>query len=111
MPMKHREIVLALGALAHQYRLEIYWLLVRQGPAGLPAGSIGERVGLAPSSLTFHLQALQRAGLVSQARAGRRLFYTADYAAMNALVGYLTDECCTADKACAARKSRSSRAA
>lgn len=99
--MKHREVVRALGAIAHAHRLEIYRLLVRQGPKGLPAGSIGERVGLAPSSLTFHLQSLQRAGLIRQARDGRQLFYSADYAAMNGVVGYLTDECCAAVAACA----------
>ena len=111
MFMKHREVVLALGALAHRNRLEIFRLLVRQGPAGLPAGSIGERVGLAPSSLTFHLQVLQRAGLIKRARAGRQLFYNADYAAMNGIVGYLTHECCAAGAACVPRKSRASRAA
>ena len=99
--MNSREALRALGAIAHEYRLEIYRLLVRQGPKGLPAGSIGERVGLAPSSLTFHLQALQRAGLIRQARESRQLFYSANYAAMNALVGYLTDECCAAGTASA----------
>jgi len=99
--MNSREALRALGAIAHEYRLEIYRLLVRQGPKGLPAGSIGERVGLAPSSLTFHLQALQRAGLIRQARESRQLYYSANYAAMNTLVGYLTDECCAAGTACA----------
>ena len=98
--MKSPGIVRALNALAHEYRLEIYRLLVRQGPEGLAAGAIGERVGLAPSSLTFHLQALQRAGLIKQARVSRQLFYSADYSAMNGLVGYLTDECCAASTAC-----------
>lgn len=117
--MKSREVVRALGALAHVYRLEVYRLLVREGPEGLPAGAIGERVGLAPSSLTFHLQALQGAGLVRRARMGRQLFYSADYPAMNGLVSYLTDECCSAGRACAqdcepkvaSRKSRSAKAA
>jgi ArsR family transcriptional regulator len=117
--MKSREAVGALGALAHEYRLEVYRLLVREGPEGLPAGAIGERVGLAPSSLTFHLQAMQRAGLIRQARVSRQLFYSADYSAMNGLVGYLTDECCSAGTACApdcepkaaSRKSRSAKAA
>src|SRR5689334_10721910 len=100
--MKTADVVDALGALAHEYRLAIYRLLVEQGPSGLPAGVIGERVGLVPSSLTFHLQALHRAGLITQARASRQLIYSADYAAMNGLVGYLTDKCCTAgDQSCA----------
>jgi ArsR family transcriptional regulator len=94
--MKTTHVVTALGALAHEYRLAIYRLLVEQGPAGLPAGLIGERVGLVPSSLTFHLQALQRAGLITQLRASRQLIYSADYRVMNDLVGYLTDKCCTA---------------
>lgn len=106
--MKTPDVVAALGALAHDYRLAIYRLLVQQGPAGLPAGAIGEKVGLAPSTLTFHLQALQRAGLIAQARASRQLIYSADYAAMNELVGFLTDKCCAAggaecDTACAPR--------
>jgi len=113
--MKKREVIGALGALAHEHRLEIYRLLVRQGPGGLPAGSIGERVGLAPSSLTFHLQALQRAGLIGQARVGRQLFYSADYPAMSQLVGYLTDECCVERAGCepkaTPRKSGPARAA
>lgn len=94
--MKTPEVIDALGALAHAHRLAIYRLLVEQGPAGLPAGVIGERVGLVPSSLTFHLQSLQRAGLVTQARASRQIIYSADYSVMNGLVGYLTDKCCTA---------------
>jgi ArsR family transcriptional regulator len=99
--MKTAEVVDALGALAHEYRLAIFRLLVGQGPSGLPAGVIGERVGLVPSSLTFHLQALRRAGLITQVRASRQLIYSADYTAMNGLVGYLTDKCCTAgDQVC-----------
>ena len=97
--MKTPAIIAALAALAHEYRLAIYRLLVEQGPAGLPAGAIGERVGLQPSSLTFHLQALRRAGLVTQQRASRQLIYSADYSVMNGLVGYLTDNCCAADPA------------
>ena len=99
--MKTTDVVNALGALAHEYRLAIYRLLVEQGPAGLPAGIIGERVGLVPSSLTFHLQALQRAGLIAQSRASRQLIYSADFSAMNALVGYLTDNCCSGSGSCA----------
>ena len=104
--MKTPEVIDALGALAHEYRLAVYRLLVEGGPEGLPAGVIGERVGLVPSSLTFHLQALQRAGLIRQTRASRQLIYSADFAVMNELVGYLTDNCCAAsggqcDVACA----------
>jgi ArsR family transcriptional regulator, arsenate/arsenite/antimonite-responsive transcriptional repressor len=95
--MKTQAVIDALAALAHEYRLAIFRLLVERGPQGLPAGTIGERVGLLPSSLTFHLQSLQRAGLIRQQRASRQLIYSADYAAMNGLVGYLTDNCCAED--------------
>jgi ArsR family transcriptional regulator len=94
--MKTPAVIEALAALAHEYRLAIYRLLVQQGPRGLAAGAIGERVGLQPSSLTFHLQSLQRAGLITQQRASRQLIYSADYDVMNGLVGYLTDNCCAA---------------
>jgi DNA-binding transcriptional ArsR family regulator len=115
--MKTPEVVDALAALAHEYRLGIYRMLVEQGPAGLSAGNIGERIGLAPSSLTFHLQALQRAGLVTQSRSSRQLIYSADYSVMNGLVGFLTDKCCSAGETCeiackpVAKSSRRRRAA
>jgi ArsR family transcriptional regulator, arsenate/arsenite/antimonite-responsive transcriptional repressor len=92
--MKTPQVIDALSALAHEHRLAIFRLLVERGPAGLPAGRIAERVGLAPSSLTFHLQNLQRAGLISRRRDSRQLIYSADFTAMTALVGYLTDNCC-----------------
>jgi DNA-binding transcriptional ArsR family regulator len=92
--MKTPLVIGALGALAHEHRLAIYRLLVQRGPEGLPAGAIGERMGLVPSSLTFHLQNLQRAGLISQRRESRQLIYSADFTVMNGLVGYLTENCC-----------------
>jgi ArsR family transcriptional regulator, arsenate/arsenite/antimonite-responsive transcriptional repressor len=92
--MKTPRAIDALGALAHEHRLAIYRLLVQRGPEGLSAGAIGERVGLVPSSLTFHLQNLQRAGLIAQRRESRQLIYSADFAVMNGLVGYLTENCC-----------------
>src|ERR1700744_5288681 len=92
--MKAPAIVGALGALAHEHRLAIYRLLVQRGPEGLPAGAIGERWGLRAPSLTFHLQNLQRAGLIAQRRESRQLIYSADFAVMNGLVGYLTENCC-----------------
>lgn len=92
--METKNAVEALGALAHEYRLEIYRLLVEQGPKGLSAGTVGDAVGLAPSSLTFHLQNLHRAGLIVQRRESRSLIYSVDFDAMNELVGYLTENCC-----------------
>src|ERR1700678_458454 len=94
MAMKTPVVIEALGALAHEHRLAIYRLLLQPGPAGLPAGVIGGRVGLVPSSLTFHLQNLQRSGLITRRRESRQLIYSADFDAMTALVGYLTDNCC-----------------
>lgn len=92
--MQASEAVQALGALAHEHRLAIYRMLVEQGPQGLAAGVIAERLGCLPSSLTFHLQHLRRAGLIAQRRAGRQVIYAADFAQMAALVGFLTENCC-----------------
>ena len=113
--MNGKRAVEALAALAHDYRLEIYRLLVRQGPEGLPAAAVGEKIGLVPSSLTFHLQGLLRAGLIKRVRAGRQLFYSADFNVMTDLVGYLTDECCVESASCTpacgpARRGRKSKA-
>jgi ArsR family transcriptional regulator len=100
--METPHVIEALGALAHEHRLAVYRLLVERGPQGLPAGAIGEGIGVVPSSLTFHLQALQRAGLILQRREGRQLIYSADFDAMKGLVGYLTENCCAGnDQACA----------
>lgn len=98
--MKAEHAVTALSAIAHDHRLAVYRLLVKRGPAGLPAGEIAARLDLPPSSLTFHLQQLLRAGLVTQRRLGRQLIYAADYAAMNRLVAYLTENCCDNAIAC-----------
>jgi len=91
--------IAALAALAHEHRLALHRLLVERGPDGLAAGTIAARLGLAPSSLTFHLQHLLRAGLITQRRLGRQLIYAADFAAMNALLAYLTRNCCGRDTA------------
>jgi ArsR family transcriptional regulator, arsenate/arsenite/antimonite-responsive transcriptional repressor len=91
---RHSEAVCAFSALGHEHRLAVYRLLVEAGPNGLSAGAIAGRLGIPPSSLTFHTQALVRAGLVRQRRESRLLFYSADFAAMNALVAYLTENCC-----------------
>ena len=84
----------ALGALAQESRLDIFRLLVQAGPAGLPAGQIGERLGLASATLAFHLKELKNAGLASCTRNGRSLIYAAVYPTMNGLLGYLTENCC-----------------
>ncbi|HYM30104.1 MAG TPA: metalloregulator ArsR/SmtB family transcription factor [Candidatus Cybelea sp.] len=102
--MNAKHAVAALSAIAHDHRLAIYRLLVERGPEGIPAGDIAGRLDMPPSSLTFHLQQMRHAGLITQRRLGRQLIYAADFAAMNGLVSYLTENCCGrgADAACAA---------
>jgi ArsR family transcriptional regulator, arsenate/arsenite/antimonite-responsive transcriptional repressor len=92
--MESSQTVQALAALAHETRLALYRMLVERGPDGWPAGVIAERLGLPPSSLTFHVQHLHRAGLITQRRLGRQLIYAADFSVMNELVRYLTENCC-----------------
>lgn len=87
-------IIAALGALAQQHRLAAFRALVEAGPTGLPAGDIATRLGIAASSLSFHLAQLERAGLIHAVRAGRSIIYSADFAAMTSLVSYLTENCC-----------------
>lgn len=92
--MEPQQAVTALAALAHDSRLAVYRMLVQRGPDGLSAGSIAQALALPPSSLTFHLQQLTHAGLITQRRLSRQLIYAADFAAMNALMAYLTENCC-----------------
>lgn len=86
--------IAALGALAQEHRLKLFRLLVRAGDAGMPAGAIADALEVPNSSLSFHLAQLARAGLIRQRREHRSLIYSADYAAMNALIGYLMENCC-----------------
>jgi ArsR family transcriptional regulator len=95
--MDEKCAIAALGALAQETRLALFRLLVTAGPAGLPAGVIAERLGVQPSSLSFHLAQLVHAGLITQRRLSRHLIYSAEYAAMNALLTYLTENCCGRD--------------
>lgn len=90
------QAIAALGSLAQEVRLELFRLLVQRGPEGLAAGTIAERLDVPPSSLSFHLQQLMHAGLISQRRFGRQIIYAADYDAMNGLMAYLTENCCGA---------------
>lgn len=86
--------VAALGALANACRLAVFRLLVEAGPEGLAAGRIAEAVGVAPSSLSFHLKELSHAGLIRPRHQGRFVIYAADFGVMHTLVGYLTENCC-----------------
>ena len=98
------QTVQALAALAHETRLALFRMLVERGPDGLPAGVIADRLNVPSSSLTFHVQHLHRAGLITQRRVGRQLIYAADYGAMSDLIAYLTENCCgrgTAQECCA----------
>lgn len=92
--MNAKQAVEALSALAHDHRLAIYRMLVERGADGLPAGLIAQKLGVPASSLTFHLQHLLRAALVTQRRLSRQLIYAADFTTMNGVVGYLTENCC-----------------
>ena len=95
--MEKSDAIAALAALAQASRLDIFRLLVQTGPAGLPAGQIAEKLNLPSATLSFHLNQLKRAGLVTYRRESRSLIYAAEYPAMNALLAYLTENCCQGD--------------
>jgi DNA-binding transcriptional ArsR family regulator len=92
--MEKEAALAALAALAQETRLDIFRLLVEAGPEGMPAGRIGEHLGLPSATLAFHLKELKSAGLAACTRDGRSLIYAARYPAMNALLAYLTENCC-----------------
>ena len=108
--MTPTQIVSALAALGQETRLEVFRLLVQRGPNGLAAGMIAQSLDLPPSSLTFHLQQLMHAGLITQRRLSRQIIYAADFAAMNAMMGYLTENCCGGDAALCAPQCKPERA-
>jgi DNA-binding transcriptional ArsR family regulator len=92
--MKERDAVTCLAALAHEHRLRIFRLLVKEGPSGMPAGEIAQRVGLSPTNMSFHLKELDRAGLLRATRRGRQVLYAVHVDGMRRLLTYLTEECC-----------------
>jgi DNA-binding transcriptional ArsR family regulator len=92
--METIDAVAALAALAQDSRLDVYRLLVRAGPQGLPAGNIASELKLAPNTLSFHFDRLRQAGLVSVRREGRSMIYAARFDTMNGLIGFLTENCC-----------------
>src|SRR5215831_17163236 len=99
--MKKHDAVAALAALAQDNRLDVFRLLVEAGPEGMPAGSVASALGLAPNTLTFHFDRLRDAGLVTVRREGRSMIYSAQFDTMNALLAYLTENCCQgAPEAC-----------
>lgn len=99
--MESESVIRALGALAQEHRLALFRLLVQAGPEGLAAGAIAEALGVPGSSLSHHLAQLTNAGLIVQRRESRSLIYSADYGAMNALVGFLMENCCGSGADCA----------
>jgi ArsR family transcriptional regulator len=92
--MDAKQAIAALGALAHETRLAAFRLLVQRGPDGLSAGTLADALAVPPSSLTFHLQQLTHAGLITQRRVSRQLIYATDFTMMNEVMGYLTENCC-----------------
>lgn len=92
--MDTRTTITALAALAQESRLAVFRLLVQLGPEGMPATRIADQLGISPSSMSFHLKELAHAQLVSVRRDGRSMIYSANFAAMNELVGFLTENCC-----------------
>lgn len=97
--MKSETAVRALGGLAQGSRLAVFRLLVQRGPKGMNPGDIAGRLDLAPATLSFHLKELANAGLIRARQEGRFIYYAPDFGAMNALVAYLTQNCCS-DEAC-----------
>jgi ArsR family transcriptional regulator, arsenate/arsenite/antimonite-responsive transcriptional repressor len=92
--METSDAVAALSALAQDNRLDVFRLLVQAGPDGMPAGKVAATLGLAPNTLTFHFDRLRQAGLVTVRRDGRSMIYAAQFETMNALLGFLTENCC-----------------
>jgi ArsR family transcriptional regulator len=100
--MKAKSAVTALAALAQDTRLAVFRLLVQQGPSGLAAGEIAAALAISPATLSFHLKELAHARLVRARQQGRFIYYSADFASMNDLLAFLTENCCAADGATAA---------
>ncbi len=97
--MEKLDAIAALAALAQETRLDVFRLLVQAGTAGMPAGQVSDTLGLPSATLSFHLNQLRHAGLVTFRREGRSLIYAAAYDAMNGLLAYLTENCCDGDPA------------
>lgn len=98
--MDKKTAVSQLGAIAQEARLDIFRLLVQAGAAGLAAGAISEQLNIPNSTLSFHLKELSHAGLITARQESRFIYYSADYAAMNGLLAYLTENCCAGHTAC-----------
>lgn len=106
--MEKTDAVAALTALAQDNRLDVFRLLVRAGPQDMSAGAVAETLELAPNTLTFHFDRLRQAGLITVRRDGRSMIYAARFETMNALLDYLTENCCQGPP-CAPDKKRASK--
>jgi len=93
--MQNKQAITILAALAQESRLAVYRLLIEHAPEGLAASAIAEKLGLPNATLSFHLKELSHAGLVSSRQSGRFIYYAPVIEAMNDLIGYLTDHCCS----------------
>ena len=100
--MKPAQVVKALSALAQPTRLAIYRLLVQRGPDGMAAGQVSEKLKVSPATLSFHFKTLSHAGLIESRQDGRFIYYAANFAVMNNMVAYLTENCCGGDMAACA---------
>jgi DNA-binding transcriptional ArsR family regulator len=92
--MESKQVVTALAALAQPTRLEAYRLLVACGQAGMAAGQIAEKLNASAATMSFHFKTLSHAGLIESRQDGRFIYYSANFAVMNGMVGYLTENCC-----------------
>lgn len=93
--METKDVISSLAALAQESRLAVFRLLVQAGPQGMVASRIAEQLGIPPSSLSFHLKELTHAALVTPRQEGRFVIYTASFGTMNALIAFLTENCCS----------------
>ena len=96
--MNQSSAIVALSALSHETRLEVFRLLVQVGPTGLPAGNIAEKLNVLQNTMSTHLSILSNAGLVKRVREGRVIRYCANYEEMQLLVQYLLEDCCAGNK-------------
>jgi ArsR family transcriptional regulator len=100
--MKSTQVVKALSALAQSTRLSVYRLLVVHGPEGMVAGQIAEKLNVSPATLSFHFKTLSHAGLIESRQEGRFIYYAANFAVMNSIVAFLTENCCGGNQAACA---------
>ncbi len=98
--MKSKDAIVSLAALAQDSRLTVYRLLVKRGPEGFAAGDLSERLKIPSPTLSFHLKSLSQAGLVTTRKESRFIYYSANFARMNDLIGYLTENCCSLGSEC-----------